>query len=241
MKVSVIGIHNLKQTVSVSGFLPNTQNTIQSFDVAFDYSLYDIAISLQEKGHDTSLIANFSSAPLSIMALNELEEKGVSVYPDLQTEVTFDLVVNTQDKSYLFKDPSQLTISSFQEKIIKESEYIITNLDSFDGLMALNAYDNDKIILVNALPMYRALTFVQGIVLDHVPENKEETVTSLLQSGLSWMAIENHGIIEFYTLKNKIVLNIGCVKVFLDQFLKAIEENTLLDWLALNKLAEDLD
>lgn len=236
MKVSIVGVHNLKQTIHVSSIDTNRNNEINNFELKFDESLTHLASFLKEQGHEVSLIANFSSAPMSIMALNELESNGVSVYPDLQNEITYDLTLKTDKDTYIFKDQTKLSLSNFQTEKIKQSEYLITNLDSYDILADFHNYKVDKVIVINTIPMFRALNFVEGIVLDSTPENKEETITSLMQSGLSWMAIFNGEHIEFHTLKHSYKLNFDSYHAFLDQFLKALEAKALITWLEANQI-----
>lgn len=238
MKVSIVGIHNLKQTLHVSSINADVNNEIKNFELKFDELLSNIASFLTEHGHDVSLVANFSSAPMSIMALNKLESIGVSVYPDLQNEITYDLTLKTDSETYQFKDQTKLTLSNFQIEEIRQSDYLITNLDSYDTLANFHNYKVDKVIVINTIPMFRALNFVEGIVLDSTPENKEETITSLMQSGLSWLAIFNGDHIEFHTLKHSYKLNFDSHQAFLDQFLKALEAKALITWLEANQIPE---
>lgn len=235
MKLTILGIHNLKQTVVVSSLKKEGTNSIEHFETSFNRTLCDVSSHLQMGGHDVSLIANFSSAPKSIMVLNELEENGVSVYPDLQTEVTYDLEIQSPEGNYQLLDPFKLTLSNYQINVLEQSHYILTNQDSFEFLHRLNEIHPNNIIVMDHIPMYRALEYVEGIVLSKVPENKEETVKSLIQSGLFWIAIDTGYGFEFHTLKHSYKINITDYHKFLDQFLKAVETKALVDWLEANK------
>ncbi|NMB19094.1 MAG: hypothetical protein GX984_06555 [Erysipelothrix sp.] len=236
MKIMMVTIHNPLQIITLEEEIIGRNNTISQFDIIDNSSFPDLAIQLQKNDHDISYISNFSSAPQSIKIINKLEKENVSVYPDLQENIIYDIEIKSNDVVHHFKNKNQLNLNNYHFSHIKEAQYIITDQSNYHFLSQLYSINEHKIIIIDNMPMYRALDFVEGIVLSEVPENKDETILSLIQSGLSWIAIQNEAYLEFYTLKYSFKLNFNNITDFINQFLYAIETKTLISWLETNKI-----
>ena len=235
MKISIVGLHHLHQSVIVNKQKLELENEIHALTEHLDRSLIDLSLALFDRGVQASLIANFSPHPKYMLALSRLEKKGIDVLPDLKDELSYDLKIHTQDNVIHFKPNTKLELANFQFKRLQESKYIITNFDSFDMLSFLSEYNQERIIVYDALPSYRALAFVQGIVFKNAPDNFELSTKSLMQSGLSWLAIQQDGYVYFRTLKHRIKLGFESVDDFLAAFIK-LDEKDIVSWINQNRI-----
>ncbi len=230
MKITVVGIHYIHQSIVVDKQKLSFDNQVEKYVERFEKTLINLSTKLHQKGLDTALIANFSPHPKQMMALSRLEKDGVEVLPELKDEIEYYFKVHTHDNVINFKPSTKLELANFQYNRIINSRYVLTNFDTFEMLNFLNINNKNNIIAYNVLPAYRALAFVQGIVLKQPPSNFEKSTKSLMQSGLGWIAIEDESFVHFITLKHHFKLNFKDVDEFLIEFLP-IPNNQLVAWL----------
>ncbi|HZJ86698.1 MAG TPA: hypothetical protein VFC75_00605 [Erysipelothrix sp.] len=230
MKITVVGIHHIHQSILVNEKKLSLDNQVDKFVERFDKTLVGISEKLHALGLNTTLIANFSPHPKLMMALSRLEKIGVEVLPDLKDDIEYHLKVHTEECVINFTPSTKLELANFQYKRIQASRYVITNFDTFETLSFLSEWSNQNIIAYDVLPTYRALAFVQGIVLKQPPTNFEKSTKSLMQSGLNWLAIQDEGFIHFITLKHRLQLNFKDVDVFLAEFMKQ-NDDELVAWI----------
>ena len=236
MKLAIVGTHHVTQTLTINEEELKNDNRVSKYELIHDDTLINLALQAKENHHDVSLFANFNVAPLSIAALHKVEKKGIQVFPDLQDNNHQKLIIKTLNDTFVFNDGAPLRLTKDHMEVFSNSSYIITNIDDFGLLSTIANRSDAKIIVLNTFPMYRALSFVEGLVLSTPPINEKETVESLINSGLSWIAIQDGNTIRFRTLKNLFELSIDSIDDFVSQFLNAMESNDLVNWLNSNKI-----
>ncbi|NLW15389.1 MAG: hypothetical protein GX038_03920 [Erysipelothrix sp.] len=230
MKVSIIGLHHISQTIVLDQEQLSLNNNISSFKESLDNTLIDLSLHLQAQGLETTLIANFSPAPAFMMPLSKLEKHGISVLPDLKDEISYELTVRTLKNDIEFHPQTTLDLATFQHYALERSDAIITTLKSYDAIANLNNYNNGSIISYNTIPSYRALTFIKGLVLKEMPDDGEKSLHNLILGGLGWIAVIQDNTVVFKTLKHQFRLDYTCIDMFLSDFL-LIKDHELVNWL----------
>lgn len=231
MKLSIVGLHHIHHTLTLNKDKLDLNNAVDHFEEKFDRTLINLTLNMHQLGVEPTLIANFSPHPKFMMPLSYLEKKGITVLPDLKDDVSYFKTIHTYKNTITFAPKTKLEMANFQHEALKASRAIITNFTSFEMLSQFSEYKKDHIIIYDEIPIYRALAFVQGIVLKEAPENLELTTKSLMQSGLSWLAILIDDYIYFRTLKHRIKLNFDNVDIFLAEFLK-LDDGEVVSWIS---------
>lgn len=218
MKVTIIGIHHINQTVYLEKEHLERSNKISQSEEKLDPSLIKLALKFNEAKIDTSLIANFSSHPLFMVPLSLLEKRGITVLPDLKDELNYKQVIKTFKNDLEFTPEINLDLQAFHHEQLRESDVIITNEDSLDVISYITNFGKNKIIVYNNIPGYRALKHIEGIAVKEEPENLDLHLESMMKSGLSWMAYEKYNSVYFLTLRHKIRLDYKNIEDFLVDF-----------------------
>lgn len=235
MKISIVGLQHIHHYITLNKDKLDSENEIESFKESFDKTLIDLSINMHQAGLNPCLIANFSPHPQYMLNLSRLEKMNIEVLPDLKDDVSYHTSIKTHKETFTLKPNTKLEMANFQYKRLQESDYALTNFDTFETLSFLSEYKKDKIIVYDSLPVYRALAFVQGIVLKKAPKNFELTTKSLMQSGVSWLAILHNDVVYFITLKHRIKLDFNSVDKFLAEFL-VLKDNEVIPWIEKHRI-----
>lgn len=233
MKISIIGLHYVIQTLTLKNDIIDTNNQVIDYNLKHDNTLIDLALELKQAEHDIDLRANFNASSLSMRALKKLEEANITVYPDLQNHNHQSIHIKTSTKLQTYSDATALNLINPQE--LESTDFIISNNDDLDLISTIKSHTDAKITVLDKLPAFRTLSFIDSLIFDTLNVSDDQ-IDTLLQNGISWIASVHHDHITFRTLKTTFELNICNTNQFINEFLTALVEHDLIQWLDSKKI-----
>lgn len=215
MSIVIIGTQYIHQTIFLDKARLDLSNQIEAVVETFDRGLIDLTVAFHDHGLTVNLIANFSSSPKYMLPLSQLETKGIAVFPVLQEETPMHITLQTNTNKIKFKPQQELDLQDYHLDILRQSDYIISNIATYDMLKIINEHSSQNIILYDVLPSYDAMALVQGIVFKEKPDN----YGNLMQNGLSWICYPTDSGIIFKTFKHAITLSFNNIDEMLMDFI----------------------